>query len=369
MRFRVCLQPMTTSSVADRGLPAAPVLIGVTLLLACLTLLHFHGLPRFQAAGPTIVFLEDGPITLEASDGDTDAARIEITQPLDGVAFVRVEARLAAQGIARGARRWQQGRLVAIQVGRGGHLRLDLPHVVVRLSGDRNARDYRATFRVAPGSTAILLRAEILRTEGILFLETLRLVPLAEMPGFAGGSMFILGCWVLLALLISFWVLRSGVLHQRLRPAFAWLFAAPALFLSVAPAAFTSPLRMGVARNLDIAGMADASGRASEAALSSNLFSLAKAGHVLMFATVGAAFAIALIWRRQPGCRLFWTATGLTACFGLVAEMLQLFSPNRTASLFDVSINLASGTGGVLIATLALQIGSRLRQSRPGSTG
>ena len=56
-------------------------------------------------------------------------------------------------------------------------------------------------------------------------------------------------------------------------------------------------------------------------------------------------------------------ALGLSAGFGGVTEMLQLFSPNRTATLFDISINLVSGTGGVLIATLALLIWSRAGRS------
>ena len=283
--------------------------------------------------------------------------------PRQGAAFVQIESRLAATAIARGVRSWQQGRLVALQVRPDGRLRVDLPHVVARLNGDRPSRIYRATFRMAEDTVAVLLRAEILSAKGTLDLQSLRLQPLAERPGFSGGTTFIAGCWLLLALMISCWVLQSGW-HRRWRPGLVYLVAAPALLLSVAPAAVTAPLRLGVARNLDLAGMAGQTGRVAEAALSTNLFSLAKAGHVLMFATVGMAFVLAIGWRRAVGMRRFLLALGLSACFGLVAEMLQLFSPNRTATLFDVSINLVSGTGGVLTATLALLIWNRLGRSR-----
>lgn len=354
---------MTTSSAADPGLPAAPLLIGATLLLICLTLLHFHGMPRFQPAGQLVTYLETGPVRLQVSAAETSPGRIEIMHPRRGETFVRVEARLAATAIARGERRWQQGRLVAIQVGPNGRLRVDLPHVVARLNGDRASRVYRATFRMAEDTVAVLLRAEILRTTGTLDLQGLRLQPLAERPGFSGGSRFIAGGWLLLALMISVWVFGSGW-HRRWRPGLVYVVAAPTLLLSIAPAAVTAPLRLGVARNLDLAGMAGESGRAAEAALSTNLFSLAKVGHVAMFATVGAVMVLAIGWRRSGGARRLFLTLALSACFGLVAEMLQLFSPNRTATLFDVSINLISGTGGVLIATLGLLIWNRPGWSR-----
>lgn len=354
---------MTISSAADRGLPAAPLLVGATLLLICLTLLHFHGMPRFQPAGQLVTYPETVPVRLQVNATETSSGQIEIMHPRRGETFVQVEARLAATAIARGERRWQQGRLVAIQVGPNGRLRMDLPHVIARLNGDRASRVYRATFRMAEDTVAVLLRAEIVRTTGTLDLQGLRLQPLSERPGFSGGSRFIAGGWLLLALMISVWVFRSGW-HRRWRPGLVYVVAAPALLLSVAPAAVTAPLRLGIARNLDIAGMAGQTGRAAEAALSTNLFSLAKAGHVLMFATVGMAFVLAIGWQRAVGMRRFLLALGLSACFGLVAEMLQLFSPNRTATLFDVSINLVSGTGGVLTATLALLIWNRLGRSR-----
>jgi len=353
---------MTISSAADRGLPAAPLLIGATLLLVSLTLLHFHGIPRFQPAGQLVTYLETGPVRLDASGDDSASARVEIMHPRQGAAFLQIESRLAATAIVRGTRSWQQGRLVALQVRPDGRLRLDLPHVVARLSGDRPGRSYRATFRMAEDTVAVLLRAEILSPKGTLHLQGLRLQPLAERPGFSGGSMFIAGCWLLLALMISGWVIESGR-HRRWRPGLVYLFAAPTLLLSAAPATVTAPLRLGVARNLDLAGMAGQTGRAAEAALSTNLFSLAKTGHVLMFATVGMAFAFAIGWQRAVGGRRFLLALGLSACFGGVTEMLQLFSPNRTATLFDISINLVSGTGGVLIATLALLIWSRAGRS------
>lgn len=354
---------MTISSAADRGLPAAPLLVGATLLLICLTLLHFHGMPRFQYVGQLVTYPETGAVHLDASNGDSASRRIEFMHPRQGATFVQIESRLAATAIARGARSWQQGRLVALQVRPSGRLRMDLPHVVARLSGDRPSRIYRATFRMAEDTVAILLRAEVLSAKGTLDLHSLRLQPLAERPGFSGGSRFIAGCWFLLALMISCWVLQSGW-HRRWRPGLVYLVAAPVLLLSIAPAAVTAPLRLGVARNLDIAGMAGQTGRAAEAALSTNLFSLAKAGHVLMFATVGAVMVLAIGWRRSGGARRLFLALGLSACFGLVAEMLQLFSPNRTATLVDVSINLVSSTGGVLTATLALLIWYRLGWSR-----
>lgn len=354
---------MTTSSAADRGLPAAPFLIGATLLLVCLTLLHFHGMPRFQPAGQPVSLLETGPVRLDASDHDSAFARLEIMYPRQGAAFLQIESRLAATGIVRGDRSWQQGRLVALQVRPDGRLQVGLPHVVARLSGDRPGRIHRATFRMADDTVAVLLRAEILSTKGTLDLQSLRLKPLEERPGFSRGSMFIAGCWLLLALMISGWVFGS-VRQRRWRPGLVYLVAAPVLLLSAAPAALTGPLRLGVARSLDLAGMAGHTGRAAEAALSTNLFSLAKTGHVLMFATVGIAFVFAIGWRRAVGVRRLLLALGLTACFGLVAEMLQLFSPNRTATLFDVSVNLASGTGSVLIATLALLLWNRLGRSR-----
>lgn len=354
---------MTTSSAADPGLPAAPLLIGATLLLVCLTLLQFHGMPRFQPAGQPVTYPETGPVRLQVSAAETSPGRIEIMHPRTGEDFVRIEAQLAATAIARGKRPWQQGRLVAIQVGPEGRQRMDLPHVVARLNGDRASRVYHATFRMAKDTVGVLLRAEILRTTGTLDLQGLRLQPLTERPGFSGGSRFIAGGWLLLALMISSWVVLSGW-HRRWRPGLVYLVAAPTLMLSVAPAAVTAPLRLGIARNLDVAGMAGETGRAAEAALSTNLFSLAKAGHVAMFATVGATMVLAIGWRRTASARRFFLALGLSACFGLVAEMLQLFSPNRTATLLDVSINLVSATGGVLIATLALLIWNRLGWSR-----
>ncbi len=338
-----------TSSAADRGLPAAPVLLAATVLLTFLTLLHFHGTPRFQAAGPNETFLSGEATRLSGTEGTGLPDRAEFRYVLGDAPFVRVSARLTARGIVRGRQRWQQGRLIAVQLFGNGRPRFDLPHVVARLSGDRAAGRHASTVRVERGSRTLLLRAEVLGTSGGLDIAHLRVQPLTERPGFAAGSDFIISCWLLLGLGISFWVVQA-LRRGTYRPALAYVVAAPALVLSVLPATATAPLRLGVAHRVDLSGLADATGRAAEAALSTNLFSLAKAGHVVMFATVGLAFAVAL------GRGHMARAMGLAAGFGMVAEMLQLFSPNRTASLFDVGLNLTSAVGGVLIATVALHL-------------
>ncbi len=343
-----------TSSAADRGLPAAPVLLATTVLLTLLTLLHFHGTPRFQASGPGMVYLTGAPEPLSATDASD---RVEFRYDLGDAAFVKVSGWLAAQDIVQGRRSWQQGRLIAVQQYANDRARYDLPHVVARLHGDRPARSYSATFRVERGSRHLLLRAEMLGTGGLLRVGRLRVQPLSERPGFAAGSVFIIGCWILLGLAISGWVLLS-LLRHRYRLVLAYAVAAPALVLSILPATMTAPLRLGVARRVDLSGAMEATGRAAEAALSTNLFSLAKAGHVVMFTAVGLAFAVAL------GRGHVARALGLAVGFGLVAEMLQLFSPNRTATLFDAGLNLASGIAGVLVATAALHIRDRLKQRR-----
>ncbi|MDF1719470.1 MAG: VanZ family protein [Minwuia sp.] len=351
---------MMTSSVADRGLPAAPLLLAATVLLTFLTLLHFHGPPRFQADGTGTTYLASEVRSLSGADGDDTPDSIEFTHDLGNAQFVRVSAMLAASDIVQGRRRWQQGRLIAVQLFANDRPRYDVPHVVARLSGDRSMRAHAATFRVERGSAQLLLRAEVLATTGFLRVRYLQVQPLIERPGFTAGSNFIISCWVLLALGISFWVF-SGLRQRRFRPALAYAVAAPALLLSILPATATAPLRLGVARRVDLSGAVDASGRAAEAALSSNLFSLAKTGHVVMFTAVGLAFALAM------GRGRAMQALGLALGFGLVAEMLQMFSSNRTASLFDVGLNLSSAIGGILIATCGLYFWHRLvsgRQSR-----
>lgn len=350
---------MMTSSVADRGLPAAPFLFATTVLLTFLTLLHFHGTPRFQAAGPGVTFLADAPMLLSGSGGDATPDRVEFRYRLTDTRFVRVSARLSADDIVQGKRRWQQGRLVALQLGSDDRPRPDLPHVVVRLAGTSPARSHASIFRIDDDGGQLLLRAEVLGTVGFLRVSRIQVQPLNERPGFASGSVFIASCWIFLGLAISVWVFLS-VLRRRFRPLLAYIVAAPALLLSVLPATTTAPLRLGVARRIDLSGAMEVTGRAADAALSTNLFSLAKTGHVVMFAAVGFSFAIALGFGRAG------RGLGLALCFGLVAEMLQLFSPNRTATLFDVGLNLTSAAGGVLIATCAMYFGNRIRRRRPG---
>lgn len=351
---------MMTSSAADRGLPAAPLLIAAVALLTFLTLLHFHGTPRFETDGAAAVYLANDPRllsgagTVNADIGAPD--RLEITHALGDAPFVRISAVLASQDIVLGARRWQQGRLIAVQRYANGHPRYDLPHVVARLHGDQAKRARTSTFRVERGSKDLLLRAEVLGTTGFLQVAYLKVQPLVGRPGFAAGSAFIISCWALLGVAISYLVLLS-LLRRRFRAAMAYAVAAPALLLSVLPATATTSLRLGVARRVDLAGAPDASARVTEAALSTNLFSIAKAGHVVMFAAVGFVFALTLARGRTA------MALSLALGFGLVAEMLQLFSPNRTASLFDVGLNLGSAAGGVFIAVCAVHFWNRLIRS------
>lgn len=346
---------MTHSSDPEPGHGWAILLVGAALLLTALTGLNFFALDRYAPTGPAVELLPPGGVTLANADR-MGVERLDLDVPLDpATPFVRIRAVAEARGIEGGARSWQRGRVVFVKRDGEGRGRWDLPHVVALLEGDRPARAYAAVFAASPDAASLQLRLELLKATGRLAVRSVTATPLTEAPGFRPAAAFLTGGWALLAFAVSAWA-AIRVRRGRWLIGFCWLVGAAAMALSVLPGEATAPARDVTAGAVDLVASETATEQEKQAAVSANLFSIAKAGHVLMFLGVGFAFGLA---RGRSGPTAIWL---LAVGFAALCEMLQLYSPNRAPAGFDVMLNTVSASAGFVAAWFVPVFAARFRR-------
>ncbi|WP_164516495.1 VanZ family protein [Minwuia thermotolerans] len=331
------------------------LLVGAALLLTALTGLNFFALDRYQPTGPAVELLPPGGVVLDNPDRE-GIERLDLDVPLDpATPFVRIRAVAGAVGIVAGPRPWQRGRVVFVKRDREGRGRWDLPHVVALLKGERPGRTYAAVFAASPGTASLQLRLELLKAAGRLEVHSVTATPLAEAPGFRPAAAFLTGGWALLALAVTVWA-GMRIRGRRWLAGFCWLVGATALTLSVLPGEATAPARDVTAGAVDLVASETATARERQAAISANMFSIAKAGHVLMFLGVGFAFGLA---RGRSSPFAIWL---LAIGFAALCEMLQLYSPNRAPAGFDLMLNTVSASVGFVAGCFVLAFVARFRR-------
>jgi VanZ family protein len=336
-----------------------PVLVGVAVLLVVLTLLNFFVLDRYVASGNAVAVLPDAQLVV-TNDDPAAIVRHDLPIALDGVnGFVEVVAVAEGFDIAPGNRPWHRGRIVFLREGAEGDLLWDVPHVVALLKGNPIRWTFAQVFRGDERAGSLLARVEMLKATGTLKVYSLTATPMAEAHGFRAAANGLTAGWLVLALATTFWCWQR-VRQRRWLIAVAWLVATPALVLSVLPAKATSPARAVAVEAIDLVSSENASTKEKEAAVSANMFSIAKSGHVIMFFCVG--FFIMLARGHAPFLAILLLAVG----FAGLCEMLQLFSPNRAPAGFDLMLNTVSAGVGAFFSALLLTlptIGPKLRKS------
>lgn len=327
----------------------AVMLVGSALLLGALTVLNFFAMDRYLPAGPAVEMLPRGGVWLENTDPD-GVERLDLAVPLPAkTPFVQIAAKVDSWRIAPGPRPWNRGRIVFVKRNADGRGRWDLPHVVALMKGESGRRSETAVFAASPDAASLDLRIELLKATGRLAVRSVTATPMKEAPGFRPAADFLIACWIALAAAISFWAfLRLS--HRRWLVGLCWAVATTALVLSILPAETTAPARTISAEAIDLVARHDATPKERKAALSENMFSIAKTGHVLMFLGVGLAFALAR--GGSPALRI-WL---LALLFASTCEMLQLFSPNRSPAFFDLMLNTVSATAGYWLGWSALSV-------------
>lgn len=340
---------MTSSSKDSSGGHLGIVLIGAALLLTLLTLLNFIALDRFEAAGEPVSVLPAGGLTLQNEDR---GAIVRHDLPLrlpDPTAFVKIEAVAEGWDMKPGDRPWQRGRIVFLRHGLKGDIYWDKPHVVALLKGNPIRWTFIEVFSEDRRATGLMARIELLRTSGTMKVYSLTATPMREAHGFRALAEALMLLWAGLGGLATWWIWRRAM-ERRWLIVLAWLVAAPALMLSVLPGQATNPARTVAMESIDLVASEDAGEKEREAALSANMFSIAKSGHVVMFFLVG--FFIMLARGRAPLLLILMVAAGYAG----LCEMLQLFSPDRTPAAFDVMLNIVSAAVGALLALVLAMI-------------
>jgi len=349
---------MTSSSKDSGGRHLGIVLIGAALLLTLLTLLNFVVLDRFEPAGEPVSVLPEAGLTLRNDDRGS-IARHDLPLTLsDPTAFVKVVAVAEGWDIEPGGRPWQRGRIVFLRQSLKGDLYWDKPHVVALLKGNPMRWTFTEVFGEDSRAAGLLARIELLKASGTMKVYSLTATPMREAHGFRALAEALMLLWGGLGLLTTWWVWRRVRARRRL-VLLAWMVVAPALMLSVLPGQATNPARTVASETIDLVASEDAGEKEREAALSANMFSIAKSGHVIMFFAVG--FFIMLARGRAP----FLLIVTLAAGYAGLCEMLQLFSPDRTPAAFDVMLNMVSATVGALLAEALAGVLRRRRSLRP----
>lgn len=336
------------------------VLIAAATMLTVLTAMNFLGLSRYDVSGPSISVLGPDGIAL-VNDDPAAIERRDFALNLPAAkGFIRISAVAEGFDIAPGPRPWQRGRIVFLRHDADARALWDIPHVLALLKGNPVRWTFSSVFRGDDRARTMSARIELLKATGTLKVYRLTATPMRESHGFRAVASALMAGWAALAIAVSWWTM--GRLRQRRwLIGLAWLVGATALVLSVLPAQTTSPARSVAVEAIDLVSSNTATEKEREAAVSANMFSIAKSGHVVMFFLVGGFVALAR--GRSSGTAIVLIAVG----FAGLCEMLQLFSPNRGASGFDLMLNMVSaGAGAVLVLLLLWLLPRRFRRNGPG---
>ncbi|WP_417515092.1 VanZ family protein [Minwuia sp.] len=326
-----------------------PVLIAAAVLLTLLTVLNFFVLDRYAVAGGTVSVLPAGGVVL-TNDAPDGIARREFPVPLDpDMQFIRLTAVAEGFDIVPGGRAWHRGRIVFLRSDPQGRHIWDLPHVVALLKGNPVRWTFTEIFRSDREASALTARLELLKATGTLKVYSLTATPMREAHGFRAALNALLAGWIALGLGASWWVWRR-VRRGRWLTGLAWLVCAPVLILSVLPADTTAAAGAVAVKAVDLVASETATVQEKTAAVSSNMFSIAKLGHVIMF--LGVGFAIGLARGRSSTVGIWLLAVG----YACLCEMLQLYSPNRAPAGFDLMLNSVSATAGFGLSWVLLRI-------------
>lgn len=340
---------MISSSKDSRGQHLAAFIIAGTVLLFLLTILNFFVLDRYSPAGARVSVLPDEGIEL-LNDDPATVLQQDVAVPLSASkGFMLIWAEVEGEGIVRGDRPWQRGRIVFLRRNAAGDPIWDIPHVVGRFWGDTERQWIGGLYRGDDRAESLMIRVELLKATGMLKVHRLLVQPMAEARGFRPIANTLLVVWIALAL-SSFWWAWGRFRSGRWLIALAWCVGAAAIALSVLPGKSLSPARIIATEAIDLVSAKEAQPREKAAAVSANSFSIAKSGHVVMFFVVG--FVIMLARGKSGFVPILLLAMG----FGGLCEMLQLYSPHREPAAFDFWLNVTSaGVGAGLAALLMLQ--------------
>lgn len=322
------------------------MLAAAAVLLTMLTVLNFLVLDRYAVSGAAVSVLPLEGLMLRNNDPD-GIVRHDVPVALDAAeGFVAVEAVAEGYDIIAGDRPWHRARIVFLRQSSSGDLIWDLPHVLALLKGNPVRWTFAEVFRGDDRAESLMARLELLKATGTLKVYGMTATPMVEAHGFRAVANALVAGWLALALAATWWV-WGKVARRRWLIGLAWLVATPALVLSVLPAKATSPVRAIAVEAIDLVASKGAGTKEKQAAVSANMFSIAKSGHVIMFLCVG--FFVMLARGRSSFLPVLMLAMG----FAGMCEMLQLFSPNRAPAGFDLVLNIASaGTGAVLSGML-----------------
>lgn len=347
MRCPACWPPMTSFSRAERNQRFGWSIFAAAALLTLLTVLNFFVLDRFEPAGPAVDVLPPGGVALSNADR-TAVLQQDFAVPLGASkGFIRISADVEGEGIVRGDRPWQRGRIVFLRRDAEGGLIWDIPHVVGRFWGDTERRWIGSLYRGDDRAESLMIRVELLKATGELKVHRLLAEPMQEAPGFRPVANALLIGWIALAVLATVWAWRRVRLGHWMT-GLAWVAAALALALSVLPGKAISPARIIAVEAIDLVSAEDAEPKEKAAAVSANSFSIAKSGHVVMFFLLGIVIMLA-----RGGSGLL-PVLAVSAGFAGLCEMMQLYSPNREPAAFDLQLNMISAAVGGLLTAMML---------------
>ena len=346
---------MTLNQRETTDRPFGWLLLSISLILTLLTALNFLILPRYAAIGPAVPIIGDDGLVLQNDDPEAIVRQDFPLELVPDARFYEVTAVAEGWNIEAGKHGWERGRIVLLQQVADGRFRSDLPHVLALLKGNPIRWTFRESFEIGAGATHLVARIELLRATGRLHVYSYAARPMTEAPGFRAAADFLFGGWVaLLVAMLAWLLLRLQVGRWITVPLTA--VAGAALVLSMLPGDLAAPAKILAVGAIDLVSSAEVTEKEKTAALAFNFFRIAKGGHVLMFMAVGFMFALA------RGASSPLAVLTLAIWFSALCEILQLFSPNRWPSMFDLGLNTGAATAGFL---LALGIGVLWRRYSP----
>lgn len=305
---------------------------------------HVFQIPEDQGGGARLV----------ASNGN---GLLAIGQTLDSQfteALLLLRCEMKSTNVVNGIRDWETARVVLISKNRAKQAMYQRPHVLATLSGNHAWQRMEQVFAIDDEVGSLEVAAQLVRSSGEFEVRRFSLRPVLLKTSFVQVRWLLLAAWLLLTL----WLLKP-LLQASLRSGHHGLVLL-LVFAILLGVLTPHDIKAAFAEAVSPGAMQSHAEVVVKQAMDQQYFNLAaelprldifKAGHFLLFALLAMALWLGKAYRLSLGALL-----GYLLLLATASEVLQLFSPGRSAQLGDIAIDMAGALCGAVLASAGLML-------------
>ncbi|MBX3617147.1 VanZ family protein [Nitrosomonas sp.] len=302
---------------------------------------------KYRPARSNHVEISGNTLTLYSDDANTGISVQHDLFPVKPGTLILVSAEVKCINVVPGKNTWSLARILFAQ-NDGKSDQWQLPHTVVKLTGDHDWKTYQTAFLIDEDTQSIKLYAQISQSTGLLKIRNIRVFPVLENEIYPTVKKIILTAWG------GFFLLLAGSLlfaHQKNIVLRVTLLVP--LISILAGTTVPSDIKISLLDEVKTQIHAE-----SDTFKEMIPWDLDKVGHVFFF------FLLGLIIRVTMADGSIFQIIAVVLMLAAGTEITQLYIEGRTPLPSDFYIDIAGAAAGIVLASLLGFIGGKVFAAR-----